>query len=880
MASGCKEKPDSVFSRAAACSSARTAAVDRVSRHLVLWRALLLAAALWTFPLAGWSMPSADSRGEQPIARRSGIKSVSIVTRCSWRVIRTFPVYSFELLHRLENLSLLSRDNVGGCAWREWFDIYFSDKEGKPNPLGEYVAIDYLSSPSRQTAPGPAGGHIAQVSLDFANGVKAVANRIVSSQCRTPEGISAKLSNAADGSIDTWSELSACKDSRPQVVLAFSSQNASLAGNGSENFAQPNSMRGEVLAQRHSPYFAFSRQKIPAVQFSAKSAAVFDFDKDGLEDVLLTNEGNSDLWLLRSQQAGFQAMRLSSLPAQDCVGPWVIEADGDGRPDALFFCGTVAWVYRQAAASFERWKIMSIASQLRQVLASDFDGDGLDELVLISQKDGQLDIFTSKPKTKEFERVFTRAGVQGGAIPLYANSDNHPDLGFFHQSNSILEVFYGGSKQNVNYRTWNIFPQGFSGPVPRLHFAAAYKVKPHSPGPEGAVLELQDKQFFFVPTTELGLHPAFAWLQLSSSHRWGPPIYGDFDGDSLTDFALRPFGGRFWHLFLSREELPKEVLALEEFNEGPEHHVVIAGDFNGDGRDDAAQFLTDRAEHFGPSAGASGAALLIAYSQLDRDSRASPDYLTSADDAHGQGEGRRQPESSASPCIGLNRRSSKLWGMLWGGTCPANHAVYAVSEMKGGSAPEQIPSVMLCCPLPAEDVLLEETDLVERECPDGSVMVGEEWLADPESGKSLYQMRCRKINRKRYQLGEQRPGRYWGTGHSGRNRPNSLLRTEIPLALRRGIGRSGLENWEGDGCLGYPFGSMLTAKGVNPCESYKFRQLQYAGAPGDPEKGTAVQMLPPCERLTDVFRPDARCLTDSGASLLQKPESTTVRSSN
>ncbi len=221
-------------------------------------------------------------------------------------------------------------------------------------------------------------------------------------------------------------------------------------------------------------------------------------------------------------------------------------------------------------------------------------------------------------------------------------------------------------------------------------------------------------------------------------------------------------------------------------------------------------------------------------------------------------------------CIGYNplhRGSGSNLGK-WnasGINCPRGFAFYASSE-GDRRGPACSPLFAQCCPLPDEDILLDEHEWTDAACKDGWVITGAD---NNGSFECRSHIRCTKIDSRRYTLGPSRDGVYWGAGLSSRNQGETVAVSEIPEAIRYGIIRSGRSHVWVDGCLGKPFGSLLTTRGSNKCYEAKFRQLRYTGAPGDPPPGTPVTMYPSCRLLEDIFDGNTGCFLEESPELRQ-----------
>lgn len=208
-------------------------------------------------------------------------------------------------------------------------------------------------------------------------------------------------------------------------------------------------------------------------------------------------------------------------------------------------------------------------------------------------------------------------------------------------------------------------------------------------------------------------------------------------------------------------------------------------------------------------------------------------------------------------CIGYDQLKQR-WGAD-AGLCPANHAFFGVDDPAGAKGPAKRISVsMSCCPLPAKDILSTEHIYSTDDCPKDYVATGSRRRGSKEN--KVVHMRCTKINTSRYQLGEATEGIYWGEGAAGWSSSKRIAWENIPASMRFAHGRKSADKWDVDGCVGYPWGSLLTKKKSKNCSSFSFQQLQYKGTnANDPLAGKAVQMIPNCSEMENVGSPDARC---------------------
>lgn len=195
--------------------------------------------------------------------------------------------------------------------------------------------------------------------------------------------------------------------------------------------------------------------------------------------------------------------------------------------------------------------------------------------------------------------------------------------------------------------------------------------------------------------------------------------------------------------------------------------------------------------------------------------------------------------------------------------CASHFAFFAQSARPGGTptfAPGSKVAVSgSCCPLPAEDILLEsEKKSIQGEtCPQGYVVTGGR---DKTCEDCDYTLVCTKINTRRYQLAASEAGVAWGVSSSDWKVAERIDRADLPLAIRYGIGRTSRWRFAKSGCVGRTPGSLFVGRTSKHCKDYLFRQLQFAGSAGDPPKGTPVRMFPVCDLLSDPLLEEVRCI--------------------
>ncbi len=162
------------------------------------------------------------------------------------------------------------------------------------------------------------------------------------------------------------------------------------------------------------------------------------------------------------------------------------------------------------------------------------------------------------------------------------------------------------------------------------------------------------------------------------------------------------------------------------------------------------------------------------------------------------------------------------------------------------------PRFVACCPLPAGDILLPQSIVVEEFCPADMVATGLEKL--PRQA-DRFGLRCTKINTERYRLAPAKPGVYWGAGYSHRAFHLALARHEIPLGIRYAFGRYSASSWDDDGCIGSPPGSLFVGGFSGKCSETKYSELLERRPEGD----VPVKMFPDCTAIGNILDPRSGC---------------------
>ncbi len=194
--------------------------------------------------------------------------------------------------------------------------------------------------------------------------------------------------------------------------------------------------------------------------------------------------------------------------------------------------------------------------------------------------------------------------------------------------------------------------------------------------------------------------------------------------------------------------------------------------------------------------------------------------------------------------------------------CANGAALMAVDDAPLGPRPGEAYTTTVngpCCALPYPDVLTgRHVHNVSGECPDGYVVTSRTW-GRCAGGCGF---RCSEIDSMKYTLGPPTRGLYWykklGLAAAGIGTASAVTWSDLPPAFQAFIGRANEWETDVDGCVGAPFGSLLTGAHGDTCDSFVFRQLLF-------RDGRSVLMYPACARLEMRPGSEPRCVPPADA---------------
>jgi hypothetical protein len=552
---------------------------------------------------------------------------------------------------------------------------------------------------------------------------------------------------------------------------------------------------------------------------------VVDLNQDGNDDIVFVDPSKGTVWVMYSDGIGhFRAVELGSLGNSVPYLIGIGNVMGDTGPNVIALSGSekrirVGTIDQSNKLHWNHWGRAKTEGDPVLLRTFRFDADQCADLLLVTRNGKSVftwNNLTSNCKDRFVHQVSGQFSVSPKDILLVGDIDGDRTDEYYAFDQKTGKALIGNS--NSSRRFWQ-------HPVGLIHQAHLARV---SKADEYVLLSFYgDYRRVWRIFDSRGLKLLRDWAKFSWTLRWEKSLVGDVNGDGLDDLILFDPHAKHWWIAFSDGVTGVIFPVAGKFPVSKKWEVISTGDFNGDALTDIAALD----KHDG--------AWWVATSKIDL--KISPP------------ERENQPQ----PCIGYNPGTTTKWGRLYVGEfCPPHYAYFAMDDNRSPWGE--------CCPLPAKDILTDTHIQVEKVCPENYVITGAPCIDRCEGAVENYVagFRCTRINTDRYRLAESTPGVYWGLGFSASYK-STIGRNLIPAAIRHAIGRHGRFFWDTtDGCIGYPFGSLLVEKALDSgqCEDMSFRQLEYTGQDSSFVEGTPVKMYPDCVLIDDKFSPHAKCI--------------------
>jgi len=328
-----------------------------------------------------------------------------------------------------------------------------------------------------------------------------------------------------------------------------------------------------VLAQptdkKLADYFGFSPLELYKLDNRIGNLMVEDFDGDGVDDILVTNNGRSRIDLLLSTKKPDdekasrpfrkdpndleydRRMRLLSIPVnKEVVSVDTGDFNGDGKPDLVFY-GTPAEVeilFNEGKGHFGTPKKINTGDAVQRPAAlavGDYDQDGRDDLALLAEKELVFVYQTTPGSMSEPERVPHTAASPWLIRAVDLDGNGAKDLVIIDsESDHPIHARFATDEKKLGPE------QRFALEVPR---AVAFGQIDGQGGTEILVLEGQSGRAKVLTLDqsaddEANKRGRLAFFALPQGNERGRSLaVGDLDGDKKTDVIVTdPANAQVW----------------------------------------------------------------------------------------------------------------------------------------------------------------------------------------------------------------------------------------------------------------------------------------------------------------------------------------------
>lgn len=169
-----------------------------------------------------------------PIKQLENLESITFYERTSGIFIYTFNLNSYELNNRFSNHMNSLYNDFEGWLGEEFYDVFYSDSDGKFNVNGEFISIECTF----HNTGGGGGLNIAEIAFNFTNGNSIFGSYIASYQALGSTYVPGSEQFAADCDLSNGSRMGYTTSSNPnklRITIGFAKKESKLIYTGCSN---------------------------------------------------------------------------------------------------------------------------------------------------------------------------------------------------------------------------------------------------------------------------------------------------------------------------------------------------------------------------------------------------------------------------------------------------------------------------------------------------------------------------------------------------------------------------------------------------------------------------------------------------------------------
>lgn len=309
-----------------------------------------------------------------------------------------------------------------------------------------------------------------------------------------------------------------------------------------------------------------------------------DFDGDGRDEAAAFAKSDGTWWVFDHESGTLIGSEWANFASNS---GWVTHVagdfDGDGRDDIASFhsANGTWWVSRSTGSGFSTtlWADFATATGWKTHQAGDFDGDGKDDIASFHPSNGTW--WVSRSSGSGFSTSlwadFSTAGGWGAQLVGDFDGNGKDDIANFHPSNGTWWVSKS-TGASLTTSLWDDYTTA-SGWGPQLvgDFTGDGK-------DDIANFHASNGTWWVSKSSGTVFNPANLWADFTTASGWAPQVVGDFDGDGKDDIAnFHKSNGSWW---TSRSTGSVFTTSLKGSVSGTGWNGQLALDVDGDGDDD------------------------------------------------------------------------------------------------------------------------------------------------------------------------------------------------------------------------------------------------------------------------------------------------------
>lgn len=335
---------------------------------------------------------------------------------------------------------------------------------------------------------------------------------------------------------------------------------------------------------------SFLNSQSPVVGSNPQSAAVGDFNRDGIADLAVANAGSNSVTILSGNEDGtFTQAKNSPVPVGgDPNSVAVGDLNGDGIADlavANLSSGTVSILLGSGDGTFAPApnSPVSVGAEPFSIAVSDLNRDGIPDLAVANWGSNTVSVLLDNG-----DGTFTPAAnspVSAGTYPDSIavgdfNRDGIADLAVVNDNSSLMAILLGNgdgtfyaapsSPVTVGYNSTSVAMGDFNG----------------DGNPDLAVSSFIDSAMTILLGIGDGTFTPAAKSPFSAGYHPQSVAVGDLNGDGIADLAVANASVSPVIILLGNGDGTFTLAANSQVPVAYTHQSVAVGDFNGDGISD------------------------------------------------------------------------------------------------------------------------------------------------------------------------------------------------------------------------------------------------------------------------------------------------------